>query len=175
MTRVLPFVLLALLPATVSAQGRPFVEVGTNLGVTIQKVGGFSRTHFGIPGEGILGQPTLYASFFPAGTFMVEPQVALNVVSSGGRTVTSLGLGAQVGTLLKGPEVNSPFVVAAIAFQSVSGGSGEFALGGKAGYRIPVGTSFGVRFEGGFRRWFDSQVNEFSIGVGIGGVLRRAP
>lgn len=175
MCRALSVVLL--IPALAVAQGKPVVEIGTNLGVAIQSGNGASLTHFGIPGQGILGQPTLYASFFAGERLVVEPQVALNILSSDGETATSVGLGGQLGYLFNGPDLNSPFIAAGAAFQSVSGGGfsdSEFGLGGKVGYRLLAGNSVGVRIEAGYRRWLDAELNEFSIGIGIGGIVRRS-
>ncbi len=162
------------MPALAAAQGRPVVEIGTKLGVTIESVSGASLTHFGAPGQGILGQPTIYASFFAGRALLVEPEVALNIISSGGQTATSVGLGGQLGYLFRGPAVNSPFIAASAAFQSLSGGGSsdsEEGLGGKVGYRLLIGGSVGLRVEGGYRRWFKSHLNEFTIGVGIGGIV----
>ena len=87
-TRILLATLVV--PAIAAAQGKPIVEIGTHLGVTIESVsGGGSLTHFGAPGQGILGQPTIYATVFAGKALMLEPQVALNILSSGGSTATS--------------------------------------------------------------------------------------
>lgn len=70
----------------------------------------------------------------------------------------------------------STFLAGVLDFQSVSGGGfsdSGFALGGTFGYRILAGTRVGGRFEGGYRRWFDSKLNEFTFGMGIGGIVRR--
>lgn len=175
MARTIRIILAALVvPAIAAAQGKPMVEVGTHLGVTIQSVSGSSLTHFGAPGQGILGQPTIYATVFAGDALMLEPQVALNIISGGGSTVTSVGLGADIGYLLKGPTTNSPFIAASGAFQSVSGGgssTSDEAVGAKVGYRILIGSSVGVRVEAGYRRWFDSDINEITAGIGIGGVI----
>ena len=65
MSRLLRSVVAVLgLPALAVAQGKPVVELGTNLGVAIASDGGSSVTHFGTPGQGILGQPTIYATIF---------------------------------------------------------------------------------------------------------------
>ena len=162
-------------PSLVAAQGKPVVEIGTGLGVSIVSGGGTTVTHFGVPGQGILGQPTIYATFFAGKSVLVEPQMALNVLSSGGETATTVGLGGQVGYLFKGAAMNSPFLSGSMAFQSVSGGGvsdSEFALGARIGYRVLVGSSVGIRFEGGYQRWIDGHVNEFTIGMGIGGIVR---
>jgi hypothetical protein len=150
--------------------------VPTNLGVTIESAGGSNLTQFGVPGQGILGQATMYATFFAGQAVLVEPQLALNVISSEGETATTVGLAGQIGYLFKGAEINSAFIAGGVGFQSVSFGGfseSDFAVGGKVGYRVLVGTSVGVRVEGGYRRWFDSELNEFSFGIGIGGIVRR--
>lgn len=161
-------------PTMAAAQGRPIVEIGTNLGFTIQSAGG-TLTHFGIPGEGILGQPTIYASIFGASKLFVEPQVALNVISGGGTTASTIGFSGQVGYLVAGPDANSAFVTGDATLQAVSVGGvtdSEFAIGGRVGYRAVVGSGFALRVEAGYRRWLDSQLNELRLGLGIGGVVR---
>lgn len=168
---------VAALPAMAAAQSRPVAEFGTSAGLSIQHASGTTVTYFGAPGAGILGQPTLYASIFSGQRLMLEPQVALNIISSGGNTATTVGLAGGVGYLFKGPSVNSGFAEGVLAYQSLSGGgfsNHELALGGRLGYRILAGTSLGVRFEAGYRRWFDAHLNEFTLGIGLGGVLHAA-
>lgn len=158
------------------AQGQPIVEIGTNLGVAIQNAGGSTLTHFGAPGQGILGQPTIYASVYAGPSMLVEPQIALNIISSEGETATTVGLGGQVAYAFSGTSTNSGYLAGTAGFQTVSGGGfsdSDFGAGAKIGYRVLIGTSVGVRFEGGYRRWFDSELNEFSIGVGVGGIIHR--
>ena len=164
------------LPAVASAQGRPVVEIGTNLGISILDAGGNSATFFGIPGQGILAQPAIHATIFSGRSLMLEPQLAFNLISSGGETFTTIGLAGQVGYLFKGPETNSLYLAGSLGFQSVSGDgdtNNDFGLGGKFGYRILAGTSLGIRLEVGYRRWFDSDLNEIMIGVGLGGVIHK--
>ena len=178
MTRMTCALLATLvIPTLAGAQGKPVAEIGTGAGLTIMSSNGESVTRFGLPGHGIAGQPTIYASFFAGKSLFVEPQVSLNILSSDGETLTTIGLGGQVGYLFNGPETNSPFLAAGLGFQSVSAGGesdSEVGLGGKVGYRILSGTSLGLRFEAGYRRWFDSKVNEFMVGIGIGGIVHRS-
>lgn len=165
-----------LVPAVSVAQERAVAEVGTNLGITIQDSGGPSLTHFGIPGEGILGQPTIYVSFFPGDALLAEPQVTMNILFSDGNTATTVGLAGFLGYLFSGPEVSSGYLGGMLAFQSVSGGRSsvsEIGMGGKVGYRIVAAPGLAVRIEGGFRRWPDADLNEISVGVAVGGVVRR--
>lgn len=176
-TVVVALLAAAGVPGAAAAQGRPVAELGTSAGVVVENAGGSTLTYFGIPGEGILGQPTLYASIFTASGIMLEPQAALNILSASGNTATTVGLGGGVGYLFKGARVNSAFAQGVIAFQSVSGGGvshGEVALGARLGYRLVVKTTLGVRLEAGYRRWFDSHLNEFSFGVGLGAVLHSS-
>lgn len=164
---------LGLTASIAAGQGRPVVELGTHAGVTILNNGG-SITQFRIPGQGILGQPTIYGSILLGSGLLVEPQIALNILSSEGETATTVGLAGQVGYAFSGHTMNSPFIFGTGAFQSVSGGGfsdSEFGAGAGVGYRLVIGQHFSVRFDGHFRRWFDSEVNEFAAGVGFGGVL----
>ena len=116
-----------------------------------------------------------FMPLFSSAQRLVEPQVALNVLSGGGQTATTVGLGTQLGNLFNGPDVNFLGRRARLSvgfgrrLRHISG----FALGGTFGYRILAGTRVGVRFEGGYRRWFDSKLNEFTFGMGIGGIVRR--
>lgn len=175
LTGILLAVLL-LLPAAAAAQEVPVAEVGTNLGLVVQSGGGSTLTHFGIPGQGILGQPTVYATFFAADVYMIEPQLALNILSGGGSTFTTLGLGGQFGYLFDGPMMNSAFVAGSFQFESVSSSgnsSNDVSLGGMFGYRILIGSTAAVRLEAGYHRWFDNHLNEFSFGVGLGALIHR--
>lgn len=165
------------LPAMAVGQNRTAAEVGTSVGITVQSVGGSTLTAIGAPGAGILGQPTIYATFFPSEAVMVEPQIALTVLSSGGSTISTVGLGAQIGYLFAGPEVKSGFLAGTVGFQRVAAGgssNSDLGVGGKVGYRVLVGTGLAVRVEGGLRRWLDTEVNEITIGVGIGGIARAS-
>jgi hypothetical protein len=177
MSRLTYVVLAALvLPTVAAAQEAPVAEIGTNAGLVVQSGGGTSVTQFGIPGQGILGQPTLYATFFTADVFMIEPQLALNTVSGGGVSFTTLGLGGQVGYLFDGPMVNSTFAAGSLQFQSISTGgnsTSDVGLGGIFGYRILIGSTAAVRLQAGYRRWFDSHLNEFSFGVALGALIHR--
>jgi hypothetical protein len=60
----------------------------------------------------------------------------------------------------------------ALQFASFSGSSdSEFAVGARLGYRMLVNPGFAVSIEGGLRRWFDSDLNEITIALRLGGIL----
>src|SRR5438876_7513099 len=160
------------------AQGaKTNTEVGTSVGVTILSVsgGGGSVTHVGIPGDGIQASPTVYATIFASPSFMVEPQVAFSLLSSGGQTLTSVGLALQFGYLVTPSYPGSVYVAANGAFQSVSlsGGGGSVSgpgLGGALGYRFKVRNNLAIRLDGRYRRWFSDfkDLNEIGFGLGLG-------
>lgn len=163
--------------ANVQAQAAS-AEIGTALGVTILSQSGTSMTDVGVPaGGGPLAQPSIYATIFTSPSVMLEPQVSVVFISSGGRTTTAFDLGVQLGYLTTPAERNSAYVAANAAWQTFSTGGGYsqkgLGLGGAVGYRMRVGAGFAVRLEARYRRWHGdfSGVNEFGLGVGLGGIL----
>ncbi len=161
-------------PTLASAQTAPVVEIGTSLGLTVVNANGGTLTTVGIPGAGFLGQPAIYLSFFAGKSVMVEPSVGFTLITGGGETETLVHLGGQVGYFFNGSFGNSPYIAANVS--SVFGSSVDAAragVGGKVGYRTVVGSSLGVRFEAGYRRWFSAHTNEITFGIGIGGIVHR--
>ena len=60
----------------------------------------------------------------------------------------------------------------ALQFVSFDGSSNnEFAVGGAVGYRAVVIQHVAVGVEGGYRRWFDVDINEIVISLKLGVVL----
>ena len=160
-----------------AAQAKTSAEVGTSVGVTILSVsgGGGSITHVGIPGDGLQASPTIYATLFASPSVMVEPQVAFTLLSSGGTTLTSVGLALQVGYLFTPAQSGSAYFAANAAFQtlSVSGGGGSVSgpgIGGAVGYRFKVKNNLAIRADARYRRWFSdySDLNEIGFGLGLG-------
>jgi hypothetical protein len=180
MIRTMRFLLAALLmPAFAHAEQKPVVEIGTNFGMTVLTRDQSTFTHIGIPRQGVLG-PIVYASFFP-GRVLLEPQLGWSFINyEGGRSATALGLGAQIGYLFNGSEVNSGFLAVNVAFayERISGGywpdvNTDFAIGGDIGYRFLVGGGIGMRAEVGYRHWKDVELNEVTFGMGIGGIAHH--
>ncbi len=161
-------------PTLAFAQTAPVVEIGTSLGLTVANGGGATVTTAGIPGAGFLGQPAIYLSFFAGKSLLVEPSVGFTLISGGGETQTLVHLGGQIGYFVNGSAVNSPYFAANVG--SVFGSAvdpAQVGVGGKIGYRTVVGSSLGVRFEAGYRRWFNAHLNEITFGIGIGGIVHR--
>lgn len=163
---------LTLAGSLAAAQEASRAEVGTLVGVTILSVSGNSVTHIGIPGDGIQASPTLYATFFPSPSVMVEPQVAFTYLSSDGSHATAIGIAAQLGYLTSTAPSGSPYLAVNVAFQSVSDGvtfSGP-GVGAAVGYRLVVKHSLAIRFDARYRRWFSDfdELNEIGFGMGLG-------
>ncbi|HKI94430.1 MAG TPA: outer membrane beta-barrel protein [Gemmatimonadales bacterium] len=169
---------LALVPTVALAQGRPVAEIGTRLGVTIEHASGSTLTEFGVPGAGILAQPTIYATFFAGPNVFIEPDLAFNLASGGGSTVTTFGAAANLGYLFPTTSNAAPYIAANVGLQAVSGGGTshtEAAIGGRVGYRFVVQRSLALRLEAGYRRWLgSSHLNEITIGIGLGAVIHAA-
>jgi hypothetical protein len=165
---------LFLVPTIARAQSGTTIEIGTGVGASILTDGG-TLTLIGAPGAGIVGQAPLYASFFFGRGMMVQPEMSLNILTGEGSTLTTLGFAAQVGYLFSGAGVNSPYVALSGALQYVTASGfdsdSEFGAGARFGYRVRVNQGFAVSLEGGFRRWFDSDLNEITIGIRLGGIL----
>ncbi len=164
---------LLLVPVTGFAQGGTTIEIGTGVGAGILTNGG-TLTSIGAPGGGVFGQAPIYASFFVSNSVMIQPEMALTILSGGGETITTLGAAANVGYAFSGASGPSPYVAASGAVQYASAGgssNSEFAAGGKVGYRVLVNSGFAASFEAGFRRWFDSSVNEITIALRLGGIV----
>lgn len=163
-------------PTLAFAQAKPVVEIGTDLGLTMLTSDGETYTLLNIPGQGILGAPTIRATFFAGRSLTVEPQLALTWLSGDGGTQTRVGLGGQIGYLFNGSTAKSLYLAGSLAWLSSSDEitDTDFGFGGKLGVRVPCGSSVGVRFEGGYRRWFDHEINEITLGVGVGAIVHKS-
>jgi hypothetical protein len=131
-------------------------------------------TTISAPGPGFIGQAPLYASFFFGQGMMVQPEMTLIILSGEGETLTTLAFGTQLGYAFSGAGVNSAYAAVSGALQYASAGGNsdsEFAAGGRVGYRLRVNQGFAVSLEGGFRRWLESDLNEFIIGIRLGGIV----
>lgn len=172
--------MLALVPSIAIAQQRPLVEIGTRLGATVEDVSGQTTTYLGVPGAGILAQPTIYASFFATPNIMVEPEVAFNLITGSGTasTYTTVGAAGSIGYLTSTTSNGAPFLAATVGVQHASGGGSshtEAAVGGTLGYRLAVEQSLAVRLQLSYLRWLgSSHINQITIGLGLGAIVHAA-
>ncbi len=73
---------------------------------------------------------------------------------------------------------NSPYIYGEGALLRGSGGGDsetEFGAGAGVGYRQLATPHVVVNFEAGYRRWFEEDVNEFTLSIGFGVVVRGPP
>ena len=105
---------------------------------------------------------------------MLGPEVHFGVLDGGGTTITTIGAAGSIGYLFT-PSTNSAYLAGNLALEYVSlSGSGsatELAAGGAIGYRAEPISHVAVAVEGGYRRWFDSSINEIVISLKLGVVL----
>jgi hypothetical protein len=166
-----------LIPCVLHSQNTT-IEIGSGLGVSVLTNGG-TLTSIGIPGPGIgalglIGSAPLYASFYFGGGAMVQPEVSFRLLTGEGSTLTTLGLVANAGYAFSGADRSSVFVAATGGWQWIDtegSSENEFGAGGKLGYRAVVNEGFAISVEAGYRRWFDSELNEILFGLRLGGVL----
>ena len=85
--------LLATAPAQAQQGG---VEIGTEAGLSLLRVGGENLTIFSIPGASIQGSSAIYATIFTSSNVAIEPQLNFTALRAGGETITSLGFAGRV-------------------------------------------------------------------------------
>ena len=166
------------------------VEIGTLFGLSRRVVEGrfesATLTHTGVPGPGptIFVHPawrphyipSLYVFWFPSGKLTVGPEFSFGHISNDGSGVTTLHLGWRAANHLRSNTVSGAYVLTQVALATVSGDSGsetDFSAGGGLGYQWRLGSALVLRAEGGYRRWFDGEVNDFSLLLGLGTRLGR--
>lgn len=162
-------------PAMATAQERPALEIGMKVGLSVQRAEFAGETEtltmFNIP------TGSMYLSFFPSDNVLIEPELSFDWASDGDDSITSLGLVGWISFAPAGVTTNSIYFGAAPTLQYARfGGEGESEWGaaGRIGYRIIAGDALAVRFEAGYARWFDEEINVFTAQIGIGALLDRA-
>lgn len=153
-------------------------EIGTRFGISRVSSDDDSIVMVAVPGSptsGVLGNPSLYVSWFPSARMSVGPEI--NIGRSSGSTVgtTSLNLGGRALFSLHDNAGSGPYLLChgAILVLDVKERESEtdFAAGSGVGYQLRLGQAFVVRAEGQYRRWFDDEVNDFSFLIGLGARL----
>lgn len=175
--------MLALCAAPLAAQGR--VEIGTQAGFMYRSgheaQGEPTLAEFSIPGGGLLGRPTIWATIFVARRFAVEPHFSYRVVRDVDLDETEGTLGVSLRGVWYVGDPRQPSFYAfgdgaldrSRQFQVSRESDTDFALGGGAGYHWPFGDHFGIRAQGLYRYWIDDRRNELAVTVGFGVVAKR--
>jgi hypothetical protein len=121
------------------------------------------------PGGGaILGLPNVFVGFYPTENIVIRPGVTFFLASNGG-TDYDITIDANLEYHLSGVMMNSAYLFATGAFNAFGNGVSEtdFAAGGGVGYRMLPFDFFAVMFEGSYRRWFDTELNQITGAVKI--------
>lgn len=180
---ILGFALLGASP--LAAQGR--VEIGTQAGFTFRSSDEIQNEptlyQFNIPGGGLLGRPTLWATIFVGRRIAFEPHLGYQFVRNDDldTNTSNIGLSARGVWYRTDPRRASLYAFGDLSLdrsrELVSGPNDpsdtDFGLGGGAGYRWPVGDHMGVRTEGLYRFWVDDRRSEIAIVLGLGVVAKR--
>lgn len=163
-----------LVPALAGAQERPALEIGMK--------GGLAITQQDVLGESVTMKafdlPTgmLYLAFFPSELIFVEPEFSFDWLSNG-ESVTAFRMNAWLSFAPAGVTQSSAYFGAAPSLQYADFGDdsdSEWGASGRVGYRAIVRESLALRVEAGYTRWFDAEINVFTVQVGVGALLKRA-
>ncbi len=161
----------------VAGQDRVKAEIGTALGLPVAFGNGGSLVSAGVPGGGVLGTPSMYATIFATPAVTLEPQLGFTLLSGDGETIMATKLITQVGFLFTPGARGSGYFAPNLGFMVASGNgtATSWAPGAALGYWAPVGNSIGLRIEGVYRRWFGgliSDVNDVSLRLAVGALLK---
>ena len=120
--------------------------------------------------------PSLYVLWFPSEKLSIGPEFSFGNASSDGDGITSLYLGGRSTFSLGTNTMSGPYLLGLGALVTVSSdGESEtdFSAGAGLGYRWCLGSALVLRAEGQYRRWFNEEVNDVSLIVGLGTRLFR--
>lgn len=153
----------------------PLYEIGTRFGISRISSDDDSIVMMAVPGSptsGVLGNPSIYVSWFPGARMSVGPEVNVGRSSGSAIRTTSLNLGGRALFFLQDNTGSGPYLLCngAVLVLDVDEREAEadFSAGGGAGYQFRAGAAFVVRAEAQYRRWFDDEVNDFSLLIGLG-------
>lgn len=178
--------MLGLLAAPLAAQGR--VEVGTQgAGFThlaadeAQSESTLSR--FDIPGGGLLGRPTLWATIFVSQKVAIEPHFSYQFRRDHDldENVGTVGVSLRPVWYAGDPRRASFYAFADASLdrsRQLEGSRNDpsdtdFGFGAGPGHRWSVGDRFGLRVEGLYRFWVDDRRHEIAVNLGLGVVAKR--
>ena len=175
---------LLFVAAPLAAQGR--VEIGTQAGFTYRSSdelqGESTQELVGIPGGGILGRPTIWATIFVARRIALEPHFSYQFVRDADldENVGTLGISLRGAWYAGDPRRPTFYAFADGSLdrsREIQSGDDpsdtDFGVGGGAGYHWPIGDRLGVRTQALYRYWVDDRRNEIALTVGLGFVAKR--
>ena len=169
------------------------VEIGTLFGLS-RRVLNFNwfgnsetvtLTHIGVPAAPNLlflhpahrpyYIPSLYVLWFPNEKLSIGPEFSFGRSSSDGVGITSLYLGGRGTFSLRTNKMSGPYILGLGALATVAGDGTEFdesetdfSAGAGLGYQWRLGSALVLRAEGQYRRWFNEEINDLSLIIGLG-------
>lgn len=155
------------------------IEIGTLFGISHLAYDDHDGgTWIGVPAPtwNIIGNSSLYVSWFPAEKLSIGPEFGFGRTSYSYHSVTSstLYLGGRCAFFLQSNTVSGAYLLGHSALLFVGEDEddfeGHFFAGAGLGYqwRMASEPAFALRVEGRYRRWFDDKANDFSLTLGLG-------
>ena len=163
----------------------PEVEIGTLFGLShrlVESDSGIATatlTHIGVPaalppvrvGFSFPYIPSLYLLWFPSEKLAIGPEFSFGRSSSNGDGITSLYLGGRSAFFLQSNSMSSPYIMghgALLFIDSDAESETDFSAGAGLGYQWRLGSALVLRAEGQYRRWFNEEINDLSLIIGLG-------
>ena len=164
-------------PVTGTEEASGGIEIGTLFGISHLAYDDHDGgTWIGVPAPtwNIIGNSSLYVSWFPAEKLSIGPEFGFGLTSFSYHSVTSstLYLGGRCAFFPQSNAVSGPYLLGHSAMLLFGADEddfeGYFLAGAGLGYQWRVGPAFVLRAEGRYRRWFDDKANDFSLTLGLG-------
>ena len=163
-------------PVTGTEEAPSGIEIGTLFGLSHLSSGIYGGTWIGVPAPtwNIIGNSSLYISWFPSEKLSIGPEFSFGSTSYSydSSTFSTLYLGGRGAFFPQGNAMSGLYLLGHSAMLLVGEDKddfeGHFFAGAGLGYQWRVGPAFVLRAEGRYRRWFDDEVNEFSLMLGLG-------
>ncbi len=159
-------------PAARTVEGDNGIEIGTLFGFFDLSGGG--GTMIGAPGGGLIGDligvPSLYVMWFSDKKLSLGPEFNLIRMSDRGN-LTSLYLGGRISVFRKTNAVSGAYMSGQVALRhlrvensvGLDDSDTDFSMGAGLGYQWRIRSAFVLGMEGRYGRWFEEQVNVFSL------------
>ncbi len=131
-------------------------------------------TMIGAPGgfiTGIFGTPSLYVSWFPSEKLTIGPEFNFGRIAVDGDGITSIYLGGRGAFFPNSNAIPGVYILgqsALIVLSDEYDSETDFSAGAGLGYQWRLGPAFVLRAEGRDRLWFEDEVNDFSLLLGLG-------
>ncbi len=148
-------------------------EIGTLFGFSHLSSDGDGITMIGAPGGfiGGFGTPSLYVSWFPSEKLTIGPEFNFGRIAVDGDGITSLYLGGRGAFFPNSNALPGVYILgqsALIVLSDEYDSETDFSAGAGLGYQWRLGPAFVLRAEGRYRLWFEDEVNDFSLLLGLG-------